>query len=72
MIKRDRNDWLSQVFHCRAAQIGGVIRRQIVDVEREVGVPRFIAEVNRRGFRLIRTEHYFVVVCNNGPIELLC
>ena len=64
--------WLAQVFHCRAAETGGVIRRQVVDVDRQVGIATFIAEVRRRGYRLIRTQHYFIVVCSDGPIEVLC
>lgn len=72
IIKQDGTDWLSQVFQCRAVGIGGVIRRQVVDVEREVGIGPFVAEVKRRGFRLIRTQHYFIVVCSNGPIEVIC
>ena len=52
--------------------IGGVIRRQIVDVDREVGIPRFVAEVARRGFRLIRTQHHFIIVCDSGPVEVIC
>lgn len=65
-------DWLEQVFHCQAARTGGVIRRQIVDVEREVGVSVFIAAVRRRHFRLIRTPHHFVIVCDSGQIEVVC
>ncbi len=72
IINRDGTDWLSQVFQCRAVEIGGVIRRQVVDVEREVGVPQFVQEVKRRGFRLIRTSNHFVIVCDNGPIEVVC
>lgn len=71
---RDRprkQDWLEQVFQCRAAETGGVIRRQAIDVEREVGETVFVAAVMRRGFRLIRTRHHFVVVCDRGPIEII-
>lgn len=64
-------DWLDQVFQCQAARNGGVIRRQIVDVEREVGVRSFIAEVHRRGFRLIRTSQHFIIICNTDPITVV-
>ncbi|PRY78288.1 hypothetical protein CLV80_104256 [Yoonia maritima] len=70
--KRDRRDWLAQIFQCRAATIGGVIRRQVIDVEREIGTDALIAEVKRRGFRMIRTHQYYVIICNDGPIELIC
>jgi len=71
---RDRprgRDWLASVFHCRAAQTGGIIRRQIVDVEREIGRRTFEAEVRRRGFRLVRTRHHYVVVCDPGPVDVV-
>ncbi|GGL64533.1 hypothetical protein [Wenxinia marina] len=64
-------DWLDQVFACRAATTGGVIRRQVVDVVREVGEATFVAEVRRRGFRLIRTQGHFIVVCGDGAIEIV-
>ena len=30
-------DWLDQIFRARAAQTGGVLRRKVADVDREVG-----------------------------------
>ncbi len=70
-FKPKGRDWLSQIFHCRAVETGGVIRRQVIDVDREVGISAFVTEVQRRGFRLIRTQHYFVIVCDPGPIEVI-
>lgn len=64
-------EWLAKVFHCRAAWSGGLIRRQIIDVEREVGHLAFEAAVKERGFRLIRTRHYYVIVCGPDEIEVL-
>ncbi|MCC5975704.1 MAG: N-(5'-phosphoribosyl)anthranilate isomerase [Rubellimicrobium sp.] len=64
-------DWLDQVFTARAAETGGVIRRQVRDVDREVGAQVFEAEVRRRGFRLLRTRHHYIVVCDSGPIDLI-
>jgi hypothetical protein len=65
------HDWLHQVFTARATQTGGVIRRQVLDVEREVGARVFEAEVRKRGFRLLRTKHHYIIVCDDGPIDLL-
>ena len=64
-------DWLDQVFQCRAVETGGIIKRQIVDVDREVGRDAFVAEVRRRRFRLLRTRAHYVIVCDPGPIDLL-
>jgi len=66
-----KQDWLDKVFRCRAAETGGVIRRQVRDVENEVGVAALVAEVRRRNFRLIRTRVHFVIVCDSGPIDIL-
>ncbi|MCC7320712.1 MAG: N-(5'-phosphoribosyl)anthranilate isomerase [Rubellimicrobium sp.] len=70
-FSRHAHDWLDNVFHCRATQTGGVIRRQVMDVEREVGRKMFEDEVQRRGFRLLRTRHHYLIVCDQGPIDLL-
>ncbi|MEL6685311.1 MAG: N-(5'-phosphoribosyl)anthranilate isomerase [Pseudomonadota bacterium] len=64
-------DWLAQVFQCQASRNKGVIRRQVIDVEREVGVEALVAEVKRRRFRLIRTPTHFVIVCDDGPVEVV-
>jgi hypothetical protein len=66
-----KQDWLDQVFQCRAAETGGVIRRQVRDVESEVGVAALVAEVRRRNFRLIRTRAHFVIVCDSGPVDVV-
>lgn len=62
--------WLSQIFSAHAAQ-GGMVRRSVSWVEREVGRDRFIAEVRRRGFHLISSGNQFIVVCHSGPVEIL-
>lgn len=71
-IKPLGHDWLTQIFQCQAAHTGGVIRRRVIDVDREVGIPAFLAEIEKRGFRLIRTQQHFIIVCDNGPIEVVC
>lgn len=65
------HDWLLQLFQCRAAQTGGVIRRQIVDVERETGVWAFENEVRARGFRLVKTRHHYVIICDPAPVHII-
>lgn len=64
-------EWLDQIFQSRAVETGGVIKRQVVDVDREIGRDALIAEVRRRGFRMIRTRAHFVIVCDPGPIDLV-
>lgn len=65
-------DWLEQVFAARAAREGGVIRRQIADVHREVGREALELEVRRRGFHLLRSERHYLIVCSAAPLEVIC
>ena len=52
-----------QLFSAKAARSGGIVRRAVRDVEREVGRDAMIAEVERRGFHLIECAGQFIVVC---------
>lgn len=63
--------WIDQIFSAQAARKGGVVRRSLAWVDREVGRDRFMQEVRHRGFHLIETADQFVVVCHNGPIRIL-
>lgn len=64
--------WLAAVFAARAARQGGVVRRSVRDVEREVGRDAFEAEVRRRGFHLVECGGQFIVICNSGRLTLVC
>lgn len=66
------NPWLEDLFSAKAVCRGGVVRRAVRDVEREVGRHRFVAEVRRRGFHLVECGGQFLVICNSGRIEILC
>jgi hypothetical protein len=63
--------WIIQIFSARAAAEGGMIRRQIADVERLVGRDRFLMEVRRRGFRAVENSGQFIVFCNQEPVKIL-
>ncbi|WP_113910667.1 N-(5'-phosphoribosyl)anthranilate isomerase [Roseovarius dicentrarchi] len=63
--------WLDQMFAAKAARCGGVVRRSQAWVDREVGRETFVQAVRKRGFHLIRTADQFIVVCHNGPIEVI-
>ncbi|NKX46147.1 N-(5'-phosphoribosyl)anthranilate isomerase [Roseicyclus persicicus] len=65
-------DWLDQVFHAKAAQTGGVVRRKIVDVEREIGRDALELAVRRRGFHLIECDRDFVIICSGAPLRVIC
>ena len=61
--------WLAQVFSSREALRGGIVKRQVRDVERLVGRAAFSAEVRRRGFQAVENGRHFVVFCNSRPIR---
>jgi hypothetical protein len=60
------------VFQAQAVAKGGVVRRAVVDVEREVGRAAFLAEVRRRKFHLVECGGQFIVICNAGHMQVLC
>lgn len=61
--------WLEQLLSSGEARSGGVVKRQIRDVERLVGRDAFLAEVERRGFQVVQNNRYFVIFCNMMPIR---
>ncbi len=63
--------WLRQLFSARTAAQGGIVRRQVRDVERLIGRERFLREIRRRGFRVIENAGHFVIICNNEPVRVL-
>lgn len=60
--------WLLSLFSAKAAREGGVIRRNVQDVDRLVGRNAFIRDVNRRGFQLLRNGSQYIVICNAEPL----
>ena len=65
-------DWLDQIFRSRAAQSGGVVRRRLADVEREIGVATLGLEVRRRGFHMIECSDQLVIACCPKPVKIIC
>ena len=64
--------WIDAAFSARAVAEGGIIRRAVRDVEREVGRDAFLREVRRRGFHLIECGGLFIVICNPGHLQFHC
>ncbi len=65
-------NWLSAVFDAKACKRGGILRRALQDVHREVGREAFIAEVRRRGWHMVESGGQYVVFCNHGDLRILC
>ena len=63
--------WLFQLFSSKAACDGGVICRQARDIERLVGMQRFEAELDRRGFHAVQNAGQLVVFCNQQPVSVI-
>lgn len=61
--------WLAQMLGSGEARKGGVVKRQIRDVERLVGYEMFINAVHTRGFQAVRNGRHYIVFCNNQPIR---
>jgi hypothetical protein len=67
-----RAQWCAEIFAAKAAAKGGIVRRAVRDVEREIGREVLLREVRRRGFHLIETGGQFIIVCNSGLFRVLC
>lgn len=66
-----REHWLRAIFSAKAAK-GGVVRRSVVWVEAEIGTDALVAEVRRRGFRMIETGGQYIILCHHGAIRMVC
>lgn len=63
--------WLRDVLSSQAVAKGHVIRRKRRDIERYVGMERFLSEVRMRGFRALENRDHVIVICNQAPIRVL-
>jgi hypothetical protein len=68
----DNEIWLRQLFSAQAASSGGVVRRNVHDVDRKVGRERLEVEVRRRGFHLLKCGNQFVVICDKNDLTMVC
>lgn len=65
------DQWIERTFAAKAVAKGGVVRRSIYSVEREVGRKRFVEEVRLRGFTLLEGGGQFIVICCRAPVRRL-
>lgn len=64
--------WLLQMFTAKSAREGGIVRRQVRDVERIVGRAAFEREIRRRGYHAVENAGQFIIFCNNETVRVLC
>lgn len=62
--------FFDHLFAAKAAKSGGIVRRAVRDVEREVGRDAFIAEIERRNFHLLEYAGQFIVVCRSDHLTV--
>ncbi len=65
-------DWLDQLFRAKSVRNGGVVRRKISDVEREIGRDLLELEVRKRGFHMIESGGQLVILCTSEPVRIIC
>lgn len=63
--------WLKDLFASKAVLEGAVVRRKARDIERFVGMDRFMAELRRRGYQAAENSGQIVIFCNRAPIRWL-
>ncbi len=68
----DPDGWIAEIFAAKAVARGGVIRRDLRWIDREIGRDRFVAEVIKRGFHLVETGGQWIVICNRGFFRVIC
>jgi hypothetical protein len=72
-ITLSANDlWLDQVFKAKSATQGGIVRRNIRDVDRKIGRERLELEVRRRGFHMIECGGQFIIICTRQHLRVIC
>ena len=64
--------WLLQLFSAKTAREGGIVRRQVRDVERIIGRNNFEHELRRRGYHAVENAGQYVIFCNNETVHVLC
>ena len=70
--RQNSDDWIAQIFAAGAARKGGVVRRSIDWVAREVGIERLELEVRRRGYHMVAGGGQFVIFCSREPVRMIC
>jgi hypothetical protein len=63
--------WIDRLFSAKVAATGGVVRRSVSSVEREIGRQFFEDEVRRRRFHLLECGGQFIVICNSGRMQII-
>lgn len=60
--------WLDQIFSSKSR----IVRRSIASVDREIGRDALELEVRRRGFHMIEASGQLIIICDPGPVRMIC
>jgi hypothetical protein len=63
--------WIDRIFSAKVAASGGVVRRSVASVDREIGRQLFEDEVRRRRFHLLQCGGQYIVICNSGHMQII-
>ena len=63
---------LATLFSAKAVRRGGVVRRNRAWADEQIGRDLLVAEVQRRGYHMIRCGGQYVIICNQGMVEVVC
>ena len=63
--------WLYQLFSPLAVAAGGPLRRDVADVEANIGRERFMQEAKLRGYRMAEGNGEFTLVLNREPLRVM-
>lgn len=64
--------WLTQVFAAGQASQDGVVRRSIESVLQYSSEEDLVGDARSRGFHVLKTSNQYVILCNEGDIQVLC
>ena len=66
------NEWMWGWFDgAAAAQNGGIVRRAVDDVHQRGDIDAAIAEAHNRGWHMIESGDQYVLLCNDGAMQVL-
>ena len=63
--------WGRRIFESKTARNGGIVRRSVAAVRREIGEDALRVAARARGYHVVRIGPQYLIICCEGPIELL-
>lgn len=64
--------WIDQIFAADQVVAGGIVRRSVDDVAKYASENDLLRAVRSNQYHMIRTGDQYVIICNEGVIQLFC